>query len=607
MIQIFPPRQTLGETLGTAIGGGLAGLLEGALDNRLKKLQQKDVKEALETIGYSETEADALSKLNEKDRSLLLEQRAKEKRRQISPEARSSLRSLGLEPELHALSEFGTSGGSILGQAVKAKLRPTRDWKAIKTILPGLSDEEAQQVANLPPGIQQAFYKQIQSGPAPVQEQGLGAIEAEYAPQQRMGAEYQQPSVEPDANALLRQVTRRQQATMPEEEPQRQPLSTQQPQLRGQVEVREQPQLRQPELREQGLAQEPEREVAPARRQTNMTPAQEEFQQLLDTKKEERAARVTAPQLHAQQEERQLDREIARDAQAARQPAKVSPTQAQEDQLRRLLRTQQGASITPGAQPKSYVERVQEAKAKTAAEMNADKRQVEIDKTERKYFDEYISKKAGAEESLGILDQAEGLVKQGQMDNPMFASVVDFFSPVIDLTPLLKADTRQLQQLGGYYFKRLKNLFPGSISNEERRAFIKTIFSATQNHESKLASIRNMRFLDTVEKIKGEVAEEIFEANGNKLPKQFNKLVEHKAKARIEKARKELNPPLAQYTAPQPNMFEGRTNPYTLPGGFTPETVPVGFEVTLSGIKYRNDGKQFKIVPSPRKIEYRGA
>ena len=70
--------------------------------------------------------------------------------------------------------------------------------------------------------------------------------------------------------------------------------------------------------------------------------------------------------------------------------------------------------------------------------MNADKRQVEIDKTERKYFDEYISKKAGAEESLGIFDQAEGLVKQGQMDNPMFASVGHFFSPVIDLTPLQK-------------------------------------------------------------------------------------------------------------------------------------------------------------------------
>ena len=67
-------------------------------------------------------------------------------------------------------------------------------------------------------------------------------------------------------------------------------------------------------------------------------------------------------QLHAQQEERQLDREIARDAQAARQPAKVSPTSSRRS-VKTITENTTRVVLRPGT-AKSYVERVQEAKAK---------------------------------------------------------------------------------------------------------------------------------------------------------------------------------------------------------------------------------------------------
>lgn len=164
---------SLGANLGSALGQGLLGGIQSVLDLRMKKLQQQEAQKAFRGLGFSEEESESLSRLDPKLQQLYLSNK-KSSVPSIDQSGLAALQRLGVDP---ALAQFGSN---VLGSAIKEKLKPNTA-AGIKAVIPGISDEESQVIANLPPSLQAAYFRYISQSPlgsqTPTAEGGLGLLQ----------------------------------------------------------------------------------------------------------------------------------------------------------------------------------------------------------------------------------------------------------------------------------------------------------------------------------------------------------------------------------------------------------------------------------------------
>lgn len=170
-IYFAPSSPSLGANLGNALGQGILGGIQNIIDLRAKKMQQQEAAKAFKDLGFTEAEAQGISKLDPALQQVYLRQK-KTTSPAFDQSGLAALQQLGVDP---ALAQFGSS---VLGAAIKEKLKPNTA-SGIKAVIPGISDEEAQVIANLPPSLQSAYFRHITQSPIMGQsaEGGLGLLQ----------------------------------------------------------------------------------------------------------------------------------------------------------------------------------------------------------------------------------------------------------------------------------------------------------------------------------------------------------------------------------------------------------------------------------------------
>jgi len=93
---IYLPRT--GPSISESLGVGLGGILQGLAENRLEKMRRTDIAAGLKAAGYSPEEAEALARLPERDRQLVIQQRAVQQKAGTSVDADFRLLSQYLPP-----------------------------------------------------------------------------------------------------------------------------------------------------------------------------------------------------------------------------------------------------------------------------------------------------------------------------------------------------------------------------------------------------------------------------------------------------------------------------------------------------------------------------
>lgn len=167
MAIILPPAPSLGSSLGTAIGGGLAGLLTGLAENRARLMSQQDIASGLQAAGFNPTEADALSKLPERERLAIIQQRARAQQAETQQRAKLANQSsylnalqgvLGGAPQQVPQTIQGQENlsGRFIGQTPQAGLGlPTTAQEG------GLTEGQVTNLARL--GLQQRQHEETQA------------------------------------------------------------------------------------------------------------------------------------------------------------------------------------------------------------------------------------------------------------------------------------------------------------------------------------------------------------------------------------------------------------------------------------------------------------
>lgn len=227
--------------------------------------------------------------------------------------------------------------------------------------------------------------------------------------------------------------------------------------------------------------------------------------------------------------------------------------------------------------PKTYKPRTIAEAKQYAEQRKADKlEQVAIDKEYQPMVKEIRDKYKGALEDNRSLDRMERLIETKNLSRPRFASLIGALKHGIggyiglDLTSMLTPESQEFEKLSQGFLKGAKNIFGSRITDNDLNAFMKTIPNLSQSREGKRRIIYNMRLFNEATIAKKKAADEILNENNGHVPRNFEGLIESRAKDQLDNIAERFN---AGYQKPKKehhklkDTFLGMEIPHPVEGG----------------------------------------
>src|SRR4029077_7950413 len=101
-------------------------------------------------------------------------------------------------------------------------------------------------------------------------------------------------------------------------------------------------------------------------------------------------------------------------------------------------------------------------------------------------------------------------------------------------------NTEEFEKLSSDFIRDAKNIFGSRVTDQDLKAFFKTIPTLANTDQGKTAIIRNMKLFNKAIETKYEVLKDILQENKSKRPTNLKILVEERAKPKLNKLAKQF-------------------------------------------------------------------
>lgn len=215
-----------------------------------------------------------------------------------------------------------------------------------------------------------------------------------------------------------------------------------------------------------------------------------------------------------------------------RHPLKMKPTNKKT--YAQLL-----ATPRPTAADRARLQKLQkeEREMDLAERKFAYKKQLDIDKSTEKTYENILERHKSATENDWRLSKLGALVEKGNLASPLAAALIKTAGIKgfgIDLSALMNADSQEFQKLSTDFIKGAKAIFGARVTEGEIRLFLQTVPTLMQTAEGKRRVIRNMKLFNQADKIRFNIMSQIIDENNGNRPKNLGKLVEQRAKPQLD-------------------------------------------------------------------------
>lgn len=168
------------------------------------------------------------------------------------------------------------------------------------------------------------------------------------------------------------------------------------------------------------------------------------------------------------------------------------------------------------------------------------KEQEAVNKETKPVYDAIQKEAKAAKESDMRLDRMEHLIEKGDLSTPAWSSIIKtlghgVFGLGLDLSAALTADSQEFDKLSTDFLKGAKDIFGGRVTNDEVKAFLRTVPSLTQSKEGKKRVIRNLRIFNKGKLARKKASDSILKAYGGKRPRDYEQLVEEATEGQLDK------------------------------------------------------------------------
>jgi hypothetical protein len=133
------PRYSFGASLGQSVGAGLGGLLQGLVAKKVKKNEQREISEGLQALGYTQAQAESISKLSPDLQKVAVQNQTRPQKPGISQAGLGALQELGINP---GLAEFGTQALSPFIQSAAQAPQNQAFAQALQGLLGGQQPQQ---------------------------------------------------------------------------------------------------------------------------------------------------------------------------------------------------------------------------------------------------------------------------------------------------------------------------------------------------------------------------------------------------------------------------------------------------------------------------------
>lgn len=270
------------------------------------------------------------------------------------------------------------------------------------------------------------------------------------------------------------------------------------------------------------------------------------------------------------------DNSVARMLSGQQTQQEITPEAIKTEQIR--PKEAQYKSLAPGAIAAQEMQKLelrlndprinsaQKAKLRGAIESRQEKfekKQELIDKNTNPFVEKINSDYEVAQAGDQRINRMKELIKEGNLSNPAFASVLDTLEHVvpslgigINLKWLLTPESQEFDKLSKDFLKDVKKIFGARVTDNEVRSFLKTIPTLSQSNEGKLRIINNMQLFNEASKSKKDVLNEILEENGGFRPRNIDQLVEKRSKKKIDEIAKRFEGGISKEQSPTKHPVE---------------------------------------------------
>ena len=189
--------------------------------------------------------------------------------------------------------------------------------------------------------------------------------------------------------------------------------------------------------------------------------------------------------------------------------------------------------------PLSVRKKAEEKRKELAKELREIKK--ENNKETKEFYRETRKLSKSAKDNNMRLERMENLIQTGQLDDPIFASLLKTLGKIkIDLTSLLSPESQEFQKLSTDFIKDVKNVFGGRITDNEVKLFLQTIPNLSQSNKGKARVIRNLKLINNANMQKSKIMDAVIKNNGGIRPSDLEERVEESMDPILDKLAEEF-------------------------------------------------------------------
>lgn len=222
------------------------------------------------------------------------------------------------------------------------------------------------------------------------------------------------------------------------------------------------------------------------------------------------------------------------------QPIKPEKIKAEEaltpKQQKEFLKDRAEEIITKDKQegrietPKTIAEAVREGRISKEEASEKKKEQKEANKDTKKLYDTINSEYRAAKDDLIRLDKILDLNEKGNLGFPIFNSLISLIGKgtfgFADLGFLMTRDAQALEKISNDFIKNAKQYFGARMTDQDLRAYLKTIPTLMNSKEGRREVIRNMRLFLEKKQLRKRAMDQIIKANGGERPGDLDSMIE---------------------------------------------------------------------------------
>lgn len=579
---ILPREEGFGEELGRALGTGLGALAYYKLHNKLDDAKRARHAKALKALGYSDAEAEQLSQFDEDILKSVVSERTK-----LSATSPTALKQFGFS-DAEAL-QLSTMPVKLIEAAIKEKQRMGRlgvSAKGLRSVIPGIGEEEASSIASLPPALQAEFYKQSLGVPS----QGNIEEDPDQNLRNLMSNLGGQQAPRFDENQYLQQQAR---AAQPMEVDPITAIQQQQSPLA---------QARQP------IAQQQQGIESGARQEAAAQPSSNQSEQIPQKVK---ALKPYFPDMNNKQLVELARRPESEVKEAVIQAVRKNPQLVPKQETGAVSAKQMDkeariAEYRARKQPTSVAERIAEARRlkleKQEAKEATKEEKIErhrVNKETQSYYDQVLRDEELADKGIKKAERLRTIIREGKLPGSAargltgavrtFAKFIPFAKGVDEkdvLTAFRNPSSEEFQSIISSFSDEILPKFKGlgQMSDKDVELAFRRLPSLMDTDLGKMRIVDTLMSEYEASKALADGMKRVIKKKGGKRPENIKEL------ARLE---------AAEDLKRIANKFKYGREWVSLP---LPTELKPGFEFTdkATGIKYRNDGERFVPVEKER-------